>query len=415
MDADAIVIGAGLAGLRAAVRLEEAGHTVRVLDASDGIGGRVRTDIIDGYRCDRGFQILNPAYPAVKRWVDLPGLDLQRFGVGAVLSDEGRFTMLAHPFRHPRHLVETVRNVAPSDVIGLVRFAAPTLVRPGAALRPGTDSPLGEALDKAKLTGSLRSTMLDTFLAGVLADSSSTASANYVRLLLRWFALGAPGVPSEGMHALPAQLATSLTAAPQTHTRVRAVHEAGDHVRVSTDGDELRARAVVVAVGPEDVASLTPLDAPLTRGLTTWWFSAPEPPRRGPFLILDGSGTPPAGPVWNTAVLSEVAPSYAPAGRSLIQATTLLDRPDGLASEAEVLAHLARIYGVSTAHWELVTHHVVPHTLPAQLPPLTDRRPEQISPRIVVAGDHRGTGSIHGALVSGHRAAVVVEQLLGAA
>ncbi|MFA4841092.1 MAG: FAD-dependent oxidoreductase [Agrococcus sp.] len=144
--------------------------------------------------------------------------------------------------------------------------------------------------------------------------------------------------------------------------------------------------------------------------MTTWWFRATGEPRTGPFLLLDASrrGGGPAGPIWNTAVISEVAPSYAPDGQHLVQATTLLDRPDGRATEAEVRCDLARLYTTPTDRWEVVAHHVVGHALPAQPPPLSDTAFMWAAERMVVAGDHRATASIQGALVSGDRAARAV-------
>ena len=418
MNADVIVIGAGLAGLRAARRLEDAGRTVCVIEAEDAVGGRVRTDRIEGFQCDRGFQVLNPAYPAVRRWIDVTALDMQSFGVGVVLSNGGRFKTLAHPLRHPGLIPATLGSgyVTIPEVLGLARFLGPTLLNARAASRAERDQTLRDALDDAGVTGPLRRDVLDTFLAGVLADSSGTASANYVKLLLRSFALGVPGVPREGMQAMPEQLAAALTGDVRTGTVAREVRDTGDGVSVTTDDGALRARMAIVAVGPEDVAGLTGGAEPETHGLTTWWFRAPEPPRRGPFIVLDASGpdSGPRGPVWDTAVLSEVAPSYAPEGQALVEATTLLDRPDGLAEEAAVRAHLDRIYATSTRGWEVVTHHIVAHTLPAQPPPLVDRRPQRISERVLVAGDHRDTASIQGALVSGNRAGAAVDGLLGA-
>lgn len=131
MDTDVIVIGAGLAGLQCARRLQRSGHSVTVLEAKDGVGGRVRTDLIDGFRCDRGFQVLNPAYPAVRDWINVSALRLQKFGVGAVVNtDEGKSTV-AHPLRHPDRAFETLRSkhVPASDVLALIRWIGPALLR----------------------------------------------------------------------------------------------------------------------------------------------------------------------------------------------------------------------------------------------------------------------------------------------
>lgn len=416
MDTDVIVIGAGLAGLQCARRVELSGRTAIVLESEDTVGGRVRTDRVDGFLCDRGFQLLNPAYPAVRDWIDVRALALQKFGVGVVVRTGQTTTTLAHPIRHPRHALATVRSqLTPmSDLFALARWLGPTLLRPSICYRSDRDQTLQVSLDEAGITGRLRRDVLDTFLAGVLADSSGESSANYVRLLLRYFALGTPGLPQAGMHALPEQMAAALAGPVRVSAAAREVRETSGGVQVSTDHGTLAGRVAVVAVGPQDVAELTELSAPVTRGLTTWWFRTHERPMAGPFLMVDATrpGGGPAGPIWNTAVISEAAPSYAPAGEHLVQATTLLDRPDGLADEAEVRRDLERLYQTSTRSWDLLVHHVVPHALPMQPPPLEDRQPLWTGDRVLVTGDHRGTGSIQGALLSGDRAARAVVDLL---
>jgi phytoene dehydrogenase-like protein len=107
--ADVVVVGAGIAGLTAAVTLAHAGLDVVVVEASDGVGGRVRTDRLDGLRLDRGFQLLNPAYPAVRRLLDLPALNLRSFDAVVVVAFGTRRSVLADPRRAPGHLLESVR------------------------------------------------------------------------------------------------------------------------------------------------------------------------------------------------------------------------------------------------------------------------------------------------------------------
>ncbi|MCY0903427.1 flavin monoamine oxidase family protein [Arthrobacter sp. H14-L1] len=416
MDADVIVIGAGLAGLQCARRAQRSGHSVLILEAEDAVGGRVRTDRVDGFLCDRGFQLLNPAYPAVRQWIDVPALELQKFGVGVVVRKGQTATTLAHPIRHPRHALATLRSqLTPvSDVVAFARWMVPALLRHSTASTSARDEMLAASFDAAGFTGRLRRDVIDTFLAGVLADTSGESSANYVRQLMRFFAAGAPGLPRAGMQALPEQMAASLVKPVRLGTAARDLRETADGVKVMTDNGTIRARVAVVAVGAQNVAELTGLPTPVTRGLTTWWFRAPARPRSGPFLMVDATrpGGGPAGPIWHTAVVSEAAPSYAPGGENLVEATTLLDRPDGLAGEADVRRDLARLYLTSTDDWEVLVHHVVPHALPAQPPPLEAPGPKWMGRRILVAGDHRASGSIQGALHSGEQAARTVESVL---
>ena len=415
-ETDVLVIGAGLAGLACARSLVDQGLAVQVLERSDAVGGRVRTDMVDGFRCDRGFQLLNPAYPAVRRLVDVDALSLGSFGAGALVRRTSGLAIVADPRREPRLLLRSLRSglVSARETAALVRWLSGAMLRPQRLLAT-PDTTLAESLDRAGLTGPLRRELLDTFLAGILADTTQETSAAFARLLLRSFALAAPGVPAAGMQALPEQLARPLGPRVTTGIEVESLRTDSDTATVWDGSRTWRARAVVVAVGGESVAALTPLPDVRTKALTTWWFAAGLPPASLPFLALDGRGTGggPAGPVQHAADLTSVAASYAPAGRRLIQATTLT--PEHQTTENDVRRHLGEIYGVPTGDWDLVTRHHVPDALPAQPAPLAARQPVRLTDRLFVAGDHRDTGSIQGALVSGTRAARAVARSLGSA
>jgi phytoene dehydrogenase-like protein len=416
MDADVLVVGAGLAGLRCAIRLTELGRQVVVVEAEDSVGGRVRTDMVDGFRCDRGFQVLNPAYPAVRRWVDLDALALQSFGAGVMVRTGDGLRVVADPVREPRLLAQTLRSgyVRPGELAALGRWAGRVLVDPRAVMRQ-PDTTLAESLDAAGVAGRLRREVLEPFLAGVLVDSHGGSSANFAKLLVRMFARGRPGLPKGGMGALPAQLASGL---PQVRlgVPVESVTPGDGHqVGVVAGGSTLRARAVVIATDPLTAAGLTPLPEPATRGLVTWWFEAPEAPSPLPLIAVDGrrSGHGAPGPVCNSAVMTAAAPSYAPPGRHLVEATCLLDRPDGDAPESVVLRHVGEIYGCDTTRWRTVIRHRIPLALPATSPPLRTRKDVSLGDGLFVCGDHRDTPSIQGALVSGNRTAQAVHSALG--
>jgi len=400
--ADVIVVGAGLAGLNCAVSLQAKGLAVTVLEASDAVGGRVRTDLIDGFRCDRGFQLLNPSYPAVRRYVDVPALDLRSFAAGVAVGGEAGTAVVADPRREPGLVGRSLLSgyVRPAELAKFAAWAVPAL-GPVPRLLGGTDIPVGESLDRAGVVGRLRTQILEPFFAGVLASDDGSTSAAFVQLLLRAFLLGTPGLPAGGMSSLPEQLAARLDQPVRTGVPVSSV--SGSSVQTA-DGEE-SARAVVVAADP--TAGLAPISAPRMKGLSTYWFAADEAPRGDKLLVVDGRRD---GPVLNTAVISNVAPSYAPAGRHLIQATTLWPTE---AVESEVRIQLTRLYGRSAGAWDLIVRHDIPKALPEQPPPLVTRQPVSLGDRLFIAGDHRDTASLQGALVSGRRAANAVLASLG--
>lgn len=405
MEADVVVVGAGLAGLRCAQVLAGAGREVVVLEAADAVGGRIRTERVDGFLLDRGFQLLNPAYPAVERWVDVDALGLQPFGAGVAARTGTGLRVLGHPAREPRLLPRTLRAVAgrPAEVAALARWAAP-LLRPrrgrlSATLGRRPDVDRRTALDDAGVDGLLRR-VVDRFFAGVLLEDDGTTADRYALLLTWMFVRGVPALPREGMQALPEQLAATLGERVRLGQRVRRAGATS----VETDDGTWTARTVVVATGAAAAADLAGVPAVATKGVVTTWWSAPDAPATD-LLHVDARRTA-AGPLVNAAVVSRAAPSYAPAGRHLVQGSALL-RPDRVPDEATMRRHAGDLLGVDPARWEVLVRHEVPDALPVQPAPYSEARPVVVD-GLVVCGDHRDTGSIQGALVSGQRAADAV-------
>ena len=411
---DVVVVGAGLAGLTAARLLERLGLSVRVLERGDATGGRIRTDVLSGYRCDRGFQLLNPAYPAVRELIDLRALELRRFDAGVALPARDGTRVVGDPVRAPRLLARTLRSgyLRPGELARLAAWAAPAL---GSVERllAGEDSSLAESLDRAGVTGAVRRDIWDPFFAGVLAESDGSTSAQFARLLVRSFVLGRPAVPAAGMAALPGQISAALTSPVHLSTEVTEVRRTRSGVVVASSAGSFAARAVVVAADPVTAGRLAGTRVPRMKGLATWWYATAETPSTLPLLFLASRTS--GGPVVNSAVMTNVAPSYAPAGWHLIQATTLLASDPGVAppDERDVRRQLTELYGAAAASWELVTTHLVRQAQPEQLPPLQVRRPVDLGDGLFVAGDHRDTASIQGAMVSGRRAARAVARRLG--
>jgi hypothetical protein len=409
MDADVVVVGAGLAGLTCAVRLHEAGRSVTVLEASDGVGGRVRTDLVDGFRLDRGFQVLLTGYPAARRWFDLDVLDLRAFSPGVTIRRAGRFRRLADPRQAPldglRSVVSTVAS--PADGLRMLAWRRHVLATPGTALASGPQRPTRDLLQARGFSVTVTASFFRPFLAGTFFDPGMTTSSRVTELVFRSFFRGSVAVPAFGMQQLPAQLEARLPVGTvRTGARVTAAREG--EVQLA-DGATVRADHVVIATeGPAAAALLGDRlrDGPAPgRGSVTRYYAAPRSPVGGPHLVLDADDE---GPVTTLAVLSDVATPYAPAGRSLVSVATA-GLPEGGEDRHDRLVRrqLRGWYGGQVDDWEPLASYRIPYAQPRQevqdLPWLA--REVRVGPRTWVCGDHRDTGSIQGALVSGRRCA----------
>jgi glycine/D-amino acid oxidase-like deaminating enzyme len=397
-EADVLVVGSGLAGLSAALRLTAAGRSVRVLEASDAPGGRMRSDLVDGFTIDRGFQILNTAYPELQR-IGMPhGIDLGQFLRGALLRDGAGLHLVADPRQSPVGAAGVVRAPLGSvlERARLGAYLAEAVVSPASRLRGARDLELREALAAHGVTGDPVEHFLRPFLQGVLLERDLTTSSRFVAFVLRTFALGRVGVPAAGMGALPAALAARLPEGTIEYGARAAAVRPGE---VDVAGDRTRsAEAVVVAADPVTAADLLGLRAPVMHGVTTYWHAVPAPPTRRPAIALDTEG----GPVANSVVMTNAAPTYSRDSRALIASSVLGDEP---IPDALLRSTLARIWGVGTAGWQEVAVSRVPAALPALPGGSPLRRPVRLAEGLYVAGDHRDTPSSQGALVSGRRAA----------
>ena len=404
---DVVVVGAGLAGLNAARTVAAAGRSVLVCEASDDVGGRVRTDVVDGFLVDRGFQILNTYYPALRAAVDLAALDLRRFEPGAaVRTEDGGLRRVA---RTPPGLARAAvtRLLGLRGKLGIAAFSARSvLVGPQRLARAAARSAAAD-LARFGIPAADVDRFVRPFLSGVLGDADLATSSRVVSLFWRTFALGDLTLPSRGIGAMTAHVAARLPAGTVAlDTPVREVAPGS----VTTDAGTVRAGAVVVATEGTDAAGLlgTRVEAPRTFALTSHYHVTDQPPTRRGLLHLDGTG----GPVVNTMVLTAAAPSYSPDHRHLVVSTVL--GAEAL-PEPRLRAELERIWGVGTAHWEHLATRRIPHALPAALPPTPPglRRPVDLGDGLFVAGDHRDSPSVQGALVSGRRTAQAALARLG--
>jgi protoporphyrinogen oxidase len=411
--ADVIIVGAGLAGLVCAQDLTQSGVDCLVVEASDGVGGRVRTDSVDGFLLDRGFQILLSAYPQVRQRLDLDALGMGYFEPGALVRLDGRFHRLSDPLRRPLGIPETIAAPIGSfaDKVKLARLVIDVRTHSVRELMRRADSTTSERLVRTGFSVTMIESFWRPLFAGIQLDPKLDVSSRRFDTILRMLATGGFGLPRHGIGAIPTQLASSL---PPATVRLEApvARVSGSTVTLS-DGEPLGARAVVVATdGPRAHQLLGErVPDPGSRAAACCWFAVGgDAPVPGRLLVLDGEAS---GPMKNLAVVSEVCSSYAPAGRALVAAA--VPGPDALdpAIETRVREQLARWFGTGVSEWEHLRTDVIPHGQPAQAPPFHPKQRVALGDGLFVCGDHRDTASIQGAMFSGERTAAAVHRFLG--
>jgi phytoene dehydrogenase-like protein len=422
-----IIIGAGMAGLACATWLHRAGRQVLVLDAADAVGGRVRTDVTpEGFRLDRGFQILLTNYPEARRVFDYGALNLKSFRSGAVIRlGNGREITLQNPLQQPLAAFSALTSPIGTlpDKLRIVSLARHVLKYTPQELlaRPATDTL--SFLQRYGWSEQVINTFFKPFFGGVFLDRELTTASNFFEFVFQQFVTGEAAIPALGMQQLPEQLAARLPAGTvQLNTTVAGIAD-GTQVRLNT-GKVLEGSAVVLASdgltalrllagrsgNADDAMSAQSAGFHTATRITTCNYFAVDgghsPGRNDKLLRLNAASNALAH---NVAFPSDVSGAYAPAGQSLVSVSTHGER--GL-SEAEITTgvreELAAWFGPAARQWRHLASYRIPAALPAYLAGQPAEQPLKLSDTLYRCGDWASYPSLNAALATGREVAEAI-------
>jgi len=377
-----VVIGAGLAGLSAALTLQSAGAAVTILESSDRPGGRVASDLIDGFILDRGFQLINLNYPEVKRWGISSELDFKVAPRSVRVSHGSNFVNLGDPRTSPF----SIFSDASGSLTAKVAFIRYLLSKP-----KQTESVEAHLLRCG--TADLYKKVLKPFLQGVFLADPARVSAVVGREVIGSFIAGRSGIPSNGVGSLSLALAKRVKNL-QLNT---GVEEIRGNVVVTNRGDFV-AKKIILATDLTTAGQLLDSDqvTPLLSS-TTWYHTTDRSPTETARLVIDSQDR---GPVVNSIVISNLSNKYAPKGQALISSTTI-----SYASESEVRRHLALMWAGPTADWRFLAKYEIHSALPLFAPGAERVKSSRVGESIYCAGDYLTSPSQNGALLAGRLAA----------
>ena len=435
---DVVIVGGGLAGLCAAKALAEAGVDFVLLESSDGVGGRLRTDEVDGFLLDRGFAIFLTGYPEAQKTLDYDALELQPFYAGADVFLDGAFHRVADPLRHP---IDAVKSLSPNHpigsvvdkvLVGLVRLQS--LIGDCYEQLEAPETTIALRLKESGFSDEMVNRFFRPFMSGIFFDPKLGTSSRLFTFVMRMLATGQNCLPKKGIGEVAAQLARGLPAGSvrldaKVTQRVTDANtgETSLTTTASASGEGEKKSTVVVAkkavvvatAGPDAAAiagepllSSSPSASGPAVGTTCLYFAIDgAPPLPTPILYLDGSKKPTGGKLVNNCCFpSAVSPSYAPSGKSLASVSVVgVPDLDDASLEQKVRLELMDMFGPSVETWKHLRTYRIPFAQPNQQVPTNLNRDVRLGDSTTyVCGDHRSPATFDGAMRSGRLAAEAV-------
>jgi phytoene dehydrogenase-like protein len=407
-----LIVGAGMAGLACALQLHRAGRAVRIFEASDSVGGRVRTDVVDGFLLDRGFQVYLDAYPRTRKLLDIEALQLRAFAPGALIYQDGRLHRLMDVFRRPASAWSSL--TAPvgsfSDKLRVAWLRRKLLNSSFAAIAAREECSTESYLRNCGFSETIIDRFFRAFYGGIFLERELRTSSRMFEFTFKLFGHGSATVPANGMGEIPKQLAARL---PHGSIELnQTVQTVGPDSITLASGECVQGCATVVATDGSAAHALLPdwqRPAPVWRAVSNLYFAAEHSPIREAILCLNGSGQ---GLINNVCVLSDAAPNYAPAGQSLLS-VSVLGLPDDQHLVDQVRKELTAWFGPAAAGWRHLRTDRIRRGLPQQLPG-SDAPMTANAAGVWLCGDYLSSASIEGAVSSGQQTAAAILNAEGA-
>jgi protoporphyrinogen oxidase len=394
-----VIIGAGIAGLTCAKYLKDCGIEALILEASDAVGGRVRTDIVNGFKLDRGFQVLLTSYPEAEKLLDYNELRFSKLPSGARIRNGNDFFVMPNPLKNiltaPQALFSPVGSLF--DKLKILQLNADTRN----ASEPNVKS--GETTIDFLKTFGYSETMIRRFFMpffrGVFLEKNLETNSSFFKFLYKLFAKGDVVVPENGMQAIPEQIASQLSPNQiRLNTKVQKIDSKTIYLE---NGETIEAEKIVLATDAKTAAKLLGNEVKTEfNGTSCFYFTSNSPLKMSdePYLIINSNEDE---VISHILPISDVVPNYAPVGKALISVNVVGNKE---VSEANVQAELARWFGINY-DWQHLKTYKIPNALPQFFQDSATENNLKINENLYRCGDYTAYPSLNAAMKTGREVA----------
>jgi len=405
---DILIIGSGLAGLTASRVLKSAGRKVKILEASDAPGGRVRTDKHDGFLLDRGFQVLLTAYPEARHFLDYKALDLRSFSPGSIILNNSGIDEIGDPLREIGSLIRTLKSPFGSlpDKFRLLFLRLKLAGINIDEIFSKQETTTLQYLRNAGFSERIISNFFTPFMSGIYLEQKLETSSRMFEFVFKMFSEADTAIPAKGMGMISRQLSSGLSA-EELIVNERVLSIDGNEVQTAS-GRNYKAGNILIATTADCIPAPFQRIPVEKKSVTCLYFSAKKAPYHKALIALNANSN---RLVNNIAVMSNVSVDYAPEGKSLISVSLtdkhLLIEPESL--ELKIKDEL-KFWYPDCINWEHLKTYTIPYALPDNRHVTNDILPSsmRLNDTAFICGDHLMNGSINAAMKSGRLAAEAI-------
>lgn len=402
------IIGGGISGLIAARVLEEHGLSATIIEATDRLGGRVKTDVVDGYNLDHGFQVLLTAYPAAKKYLDFDALALQEFLPGSAIFKNGKQKIIGDPLRNLSLLLPTLFSG-----IGTVNDKLKILALNRRLKKKSIQNIFAEKeqttlayLENIGFSETIITDFFIPFFSGIFLENKLETSSRMFEFVYKMFGEGNAALPKDGIQAIPKQLFEKLKNTTCVfNTKVKSVENG--NIKLES-GETLKSNFTIIATQASGLVSNLKNQATLWKSCDTLYFEVTKREIRKPLIGLIAA----PNALINNIFYHTSLQTSATATKELLS-VTVIDRQNLTNKQlvAEVQKELKELCNIDSCTF------IKQYNIPMALPKLQDIQYEmlpsetRLTETIFLAGDTQLNGSLNAAMIAGERAALEVINL----
>ena len=406
-----VIIGAGIAGLTCAKYLKDKGIEALILEASYGVGGRVRTDIVDGFKLDRGFQVLLTSYPEARKLLNYNELNFKTLPSGARIRIGDSFHVMPNPLKNwttaPQALFAPFGNLWDKLKVLQLNLSLKNAPDPTAAPSFNKQTTL-EFLKEFGYSDNIIHRFFKPFFRGVFLEKDLKTDAQFFKFLFRQFAQGDVVVPENGMQAIPEQIAAHL--APHQIRLNAPVEKIVGKTIYLENGQTIEAEKIVLATNASATALLLDEKTTTRFNATDCLYFTTDTPLsifEKPYLIINANKDE---MIDHLVIMSDVAPSYAPEGKTLISVSLVGENPYYEKDLTEkVQKELTKWFG-KKYNWQHLRTYRIPNALPQYFEAPPQYKSLKINDFTYRCGDYMAYPSLNAAMKTGREVAEMLMQ-----